>query len=222
MLKKTIEGLAQLILFLALLLFLPAWTLHYWQGWTYFTVFSISTLLITIDLWQHDRKLLERRLKAGPRSESRKSQNLIQALASLCFMALMVIPAVDHRFRWSHVPALASAAGDLLVTIAFFAIYRVFRVNTFTAGTIEIAEEQTVISTGPYAVVRHPMYSAALLLFLGTPLALGSLWGLLLLLPLSALLAARLLDEETLLKEKLRGYREYAEKVRFRLVPFMW
>jgi protein-S-isoprenylcysteine O-methyltransferase Ste14 len=110
----------------------------------------------------------------------------------------------------------------MLVAAGFFVVYRVFRENTFTAGTIEIAEQQTVVSTGPYAVVRHPMYAGALILLLGTPLALGSWWDLLSLFPMTAVLVARLLDEEEYLARGLRGYREYCQKVRFRLLPFVW
>jgi protein-S-isoprenylcysteine O-methyltransferase Ste14 len=222
MVTKTIVGFLQLIAILALLLFVPAWTLHYWQAWAYLAVFASSSLLITVDLWRHDRKLLERRLKAGPGSEGRKAQNWIQALASLCFMSLLVVPALDHHFGWSKVPVALEAFGILLVAFGFFVVYLVFRVNTFTAGTIEIAKEQIVVSSGPYAIVRHPMYSGALILLLGTPLTLGSIWGLLLFLPMTAVIVGRLLDEETLFAQELRGYREYCQKVQFRLVPYMW
>jgi protein-S-isoprenylcysteine O-methyltransferase Ste14 len=222
MLAKTIAGFLQLAAFLALLLFLPAWTLHYWQAWTYLAVFLGSSLLISIDLWFRDRRLLERRLKAGPGSEGRKGQNWIQVLASFCFAALLVIPALDHRFGWSRVPVIVTVIGNLLVAGGFLIVYLVFRVNTFTAGTIEIADAQTVISTGPYAMVRHPMYSGALILLLGTPLALSSFWGLLALIPMTAALVARLLDEEKLLAAELPGYKEYCQKVRSHLVPFVW
>jgi protein-S-isoprenylcysteine O-methyltransferase Ste14 len=222
MLAKTIAGFLQLAAFLALLLFLPAWTLRYWQAWIYLAVFLGSSLLISIDLWFRDRRLLERRLKAGPGAEGRKGQNWIQILASFCFAALLVIPALDHRFGWSRVPVIVTVIGNLLVAGGFLVVYMVFRVNTFTAGTIEIAHDQTVISTGPYAVIRHPMYAGALILLLGTPLALGSFWGLLALIPMTAALAARLLDEEKLLAAELPGYEEYCKKVRFHLVPFVW
>jgi len=222
MLTKAIAGFMQLAALLALLLFLPAWTLHYWQAWAYLAIFLGSSLLISIDLWFRDPRLLERRLKAGPGAEKRRGQNWIQVLASFCFAALLVIPSLDHRFGWSRVPVIATVIGNLLVAGGFLIVYRVFRVNTFTAGTIEIASDQTVISTGPYAVIRHPMYSGALVLLLGTPLALGSFWGLLALIPMTAALAARLLDEEKLLAAELPGYKEYCQRVRFHLVPFVW
>ena len=184
-LLKTIAGFLQLIALLALLLFAPAWTLRYWQAWIYLGIFLGCAFIITVDLWQHDRQLLQRRLKAGPGAEGRKGQNLIQALASFFFMALLVIPSLDHRFHWSSVHVAQAVAGNLLVVIGFLVVHRVFRTNSYTAGTIEIAEQQTVVSTGPYAVVRHPMYSGALVLLLGTPLALSSLWGLLPLIPMT-------------------------------------
>ena len=222
MLLKTIAGFLQLTVLLALLLFAPAWTLHFRQAWIYLADFLGSSLLITTYLWRHDRQLLERRLKAGPGAERRRSQNWIQALASFCFMALLVVPSLDRRFGWSHAPAAVEGTGIALVTIGFLAVFRVFRANSFTAGTIEITEQQTLISTGPYALVRHPIYSGALILLLGTPLALGSFWGLLPLIPMTAVLVARLLDEEKVLTEGLRGYREYCQTVRVRLVPFLW
>jgi protein-S-isoprenylcysteine O-methyltransferase Ste14 len=222
MLGKAIAGFLQLSAVLALLLFLPARTLRYWQAWTYLAIFLGSSLLISIDLWLRDRPLLERRLKAGPGAEARGRQNWIQVVASFCFAALLVIPALDHRFGWSRVPLAIVMIGNLLVAVGFLIVYRVFRANSFTAGTIEVSCEQTVISTGPYAVVRHPMYSGALILLLGTPLALDSFWGLPALLPMTAALAARLLDEEKLLAAELPGYKEYCQKVRFHLVPFVW
>ena len=222
MLAKAIAGFLQLSAVLALLLFLPAWTLRYWQAWTYLAVFLGSSLLISIDLWFRDRRLLERRLKAGPGAEGRKGQNWIRVLASFCFAALLVIPALDHRFGWSGVPGALIVVGNSLVAVGFLIVYLVFRANSFTAGTIEISCEQTVATTGPYAVIRHPMYAGALILLLGTPLALGSFWGLLALIPMTAALAARLLDEEKLLAAELPGYREYCRTVRFHLVPFVW
>lgn len=222
MLFKAIAGFAQLIAIMALLLFAPAWTLQYWQAWIYLAVFGCSSFLITVDLWRRDRELLERRLKAGPGTERRNRQNWIQAVASLSFLALLFVPSLDRRFGWSQVPMTVVVAGNLLVAAGFFVVYRVFRENTFTAGTNEIAEQQTAVSTGPYAVARHPMYAGALVLLLGTPLALGSWWGLLSLFPMTAVIVARLLDEEEYLAKGLSGYREYCQAVRFRLLPFVW
>jgi protein-S-isoprenylcysteine O-methyltransferase Ste14 len=134
----------------------------------------------------------------------------------------LVVPALDFRFGWSAVPLGVVVAGDILVVIGFYFISRVYRENTFASATIEVTSGQTVISTGPYAIVRHPMYASALLYLLGTPLALGSYWGLVVVAAMLPFLLWRLLDEERLLAQNLPGYTEYQQQVRQRLVPFVW
>lgn len=222
LLQKTCAGFAQLALMMALLLFVPAGTLHYWQAWAFLAVFLGASLAITAYLFRHDRELLERRLRAGPSAETEASQKIIQAFAGLVFIAALVVPALDHRFGWSHLPLPVVLAGDVLVALGFLIVFRVFRVNTFTASTIEVAAEQQVITTGPYALVRHPMYAGALLLFLGIPLALGSLWGLLVFVPALLVLVWRLVDEEKFLVDNLAGYEAYRRKTRYRLIPHIW
>lgn len=220
--SKTILGFAQLISILGISLFAPAWTLNFWQAWLYSLVFAGSAALITAYLWRHDPKLLERRLTAGPGAEKEKSQNLIQSIAAIAFIGVLVIPSLDHRFSWSHVPLFIVLVGDVLLVLGFLSVFAVFRENTYAAGTIEVATDQAVISTGPYAIVRHPMYVAGLALFLGTPLALGSWWGLLMLIPLTLAIVWRLLEEEKFLSDNLPGYSEYCQRVRYRLVPFVF
>jgi protein-S-isoprenylcysteine O-methyltransferase Ste14 len=161
-------------------------------------------------------------MKGGPTAERRPQQRLIMLGASLGFIALLVVPALDFRFGWSVVPLGGVVVGDALFVLGFGFIGRVYRENTFTAATIEVAKGQQVISTGPYAVVRHPMYASALLYLLGTPLALGSYWGLVALLGMLPFLIWRLLDEERLLAMELPGYIDYQRKVQFRLVPGVW
>ena len=134
----------------------------------------------------------------------------------------MILPSIDHRFSWSDVPLAVVIAGDVFVALGFFVIFFVFRENTYAAATIEVASGQKVISTGPYAIVRHPMYSGALVMLLGTPLALGSWWGLLMFIPMIFIIAWRLLDEEKFLSGSLSGYKDYCQKVQYRLVPFIW
>jgi protein-S-isoprenylcysteine O-methyltransferase Ste14 len=137
------------------------------------------------------------------------------------FIALLVVPALDYRFGWSGVPLPLVITGDTLVAIGFYFIFLVYRENTFTSATIEVAENQKVISTGPYALARHPMYASALLYLIGTPLALGSYWGFLALLFVMSFLIWRLFDEETFLAKNLPGYTEYQKKVQHRLVPHL-
>lgn len=164
---------------IGLLLFVPAGTIRYWQAWVYLGIYFGASLLILLYLMTRDPALLQRRMRGGPAAEKTKPQKAAMLLATVGFVAAMVVPAVDHRFGWSDVPAYAVIAGDVLTSLWFCVMFLVFRENTFSAATIQIAEGQTVISTGPYAVVRHPMYAGGLLSFVGTPLALGSWWGLL-------------------------------------------
>ena len=161
-------------------------------------------------------------MRGGPTAEERPAQRLSMLGASLGFIALLVVPALDHRFGWFAVPLGVVVAGDVLVAVGFGLIVRVYRENTFSSATIEVAENQTVISTGPYAIVRHPMYASGSLYLVGTPLALGSYWGLVPIAAMMPFLIWRLLDEERLLAKDLAGYTEYQKRVRHRLVPFLW
>jgi len=161
-------------------------------------------------------------MRGGPTAEKRPVERLIMVFTSLGFIALLVVPALDRRFGWSGVPGWAVIVGDVLVVVGFYFIFLVYRENTFTSATIEVAPGQTVISTGPYAIVRHPMYASALLYLVGTPLALGSYWGLVPLAALLPFLMWRLFDEERFLAESLPGYVEYQRKVRHRLIPRIW
>lgn len=219
---KATLGFVNLTVLLAVALFAPAWTLRFWQAWIYLFLFVSSSAAITIYLWKRDRALLSRRVSAGPIAEKSLTQKVVQLFASLTFLAILVVPSLDRRNSWSHVPLWLVVAGDLLVALGFYIVFRVFRVNTFTAATIEVTEQQTVISTGPYAFVRHPMYSGALIMLLGTPLALASWWGLVPFALMIAVIVIRLLDEEKLLLRNLLGYAEYASTVKYHLLPPLW
>jgi len=186
------------------------------------SVFTAASALITAYLWRFDPKLLERRVNAGPRAEKEKSQKLIQILASLAFIGTLVLPSLDRRFGWSRIPVVLVIASDALVALGFLAVFLVYKANTFTSATIEVAPNQPVISTGPYAIVRHPMYAGALVLLLATPPALGSSWGLVMLIPMTLVLVLRLVSEERFLRKSLPGYTEYCQKVRYRLAPLIW
>ena len=215
-------GLAQLVVVIGVALFVPAGTVGFIEGWIFLAVFSGSSLAITLYLMKRDPALLERRTQAGPVAEKELSQKIIQGLASIAFLSTLVVPALDHRFRWSHVPMAAVIGGDVLVALGFLTVFLVFRANTFTSAVIEVAAEQRVIETGPYAIVRHPMYSGALVMFIGVPLALGSFVGLLTFVPFAATIVWRLLDEERFLSSHLTGYAAYRDKTRYRLVPRVW
>ena len=215
-------SLAILVTAMGLLMFAAAGTARYWQAWIYLLLFLGLSAVITLDLLRHDPALLERRMKGGPAAERRPQQRLIMLGASLGFIGLLVVPALDARFKWSTVPLAGVVIGDVLFALGFGFIGRVYRENTYTSATIEVAEGQRVIATGPYAVVRHPMYASALLYLAGTPLALGSYWGFLGLALMLPFLLWRLVDEERLLARELPGYTDYQKRVRYRLVPFLW
>ena len=215
-------ALAGLALVMGLLLFVPAGNVHYWQAWVYLSIFTGASGLTTIYLMKKDRALLERRMSGGPTAENRPVQKFIMLCTSLGFIALLVVPAFDHRFGWSAVPFAGVVAGEVLVAIGFWLIFLVYRENTFTSATIEVAENQKVIASGPYSIVRHPMYASASLYLLGTPLALGSYWGLVPTATMMPFLIWRLFDEERFLAKNLAGYIEYQKRVRHRLVPFVW
>jgi protein-S-isoprenylcysteine O-methyltransferase Ste14 len=219
---RALLGLLQLLVALGAALFLPAWTVAYWQAWVFLGVFFTATLAITLYLMEKDPALLARRVKAGPAAERDTQQKVIQALAAVAFIALFVLSALDHRFGWSAVPPWWSLAGDGLVALGLWIVFRVFRVNTFTSATIETGAGQRVIRTGPYAVVRHPMYSGALLMLLGVAPALGSAWGSLAFLPMLGVIVWRLRAEERFLSANLAGYSEYRQHVRRRLIPGLW
>lgn len=219
---KAFVGLLFLLMVMAALLFIPAWTLDYWQAWTFLAVYFGWALAITLYLMERDPKLLQRRMRGGPAAEKDPNQKIIMIFTSLGFIGLMIFPALDHRFVWSRMPPYVALAGDLLVALGFLVIFFVFKENTFSSATIDLAPNQKVISTGPYAVVRHPMYAGALVLLLGIPIALGSWWGLLVLVSMLPALIWRLLDEEKFLAGNLTGYAEYQNKVRFRLIPIVW
>ncbi len=171
---------------------------------------------------RYDRNLLKRRMQGGPSAEKEKAQKIVMSLVSVAFVALLVAPALDHRFHWSIMPPTVALAGDILIMLGYFAIFRVFRENSFSSATIEIDPDQKVIATGPYALIRHPMYAGGLLMLVGIPLALGSWWGVLVIVPLFPALLWRLLDEEQFLVQHLPGYAAYTDKVRYRLVPLVW
>lgn len=216
---KTWLGFVSLAVVMGLVLFLSAGTVQYWEAWGYLAVFFGASLLITLYLMREDPALLKRRLRGGPTAEKEKTQKIIMLFASLGFIASLVVPALDHRFRWSSVPRSTIIAGDALTALSFYVVFLVYRENPFSSATIEIADDQKVISTGPYRFVRHPMYAGGLLLFIGTPLALGSYWGLLAFAVTLPALIWRLLDEERFLAKRLPGYVEYCAKVRWRLIP---
>jgi protein-S-isoprenylcysteine O-methyltransferase Ste14 len=220
--RKALVGLAILFVVMASLLFVAAGTFHYWQAWLFLAAYFGPALAITLYLMKKDPALLARRMSGGPFAEKEPVQKVIMTIASLGFVGLIVVPAIDHRVGWSRLPPYEALTGDLLLLTGWVGIFLVFRENSFSSATIELAADQTVISTGPYAWLRHPMYAAALLLLLGIPLALGSAWAALIVLALVPALIWRLMDEERFLVQNLPAYREYQRRVPYRLFPGLW
>jgi len=219
---KAFGGLAVLFLIMASLLFVAAGTLHYWQAWLFLAVYFLASLAITLYLINNNRALLARRMSGGPFAEKEPAQRIIMALVSIGFVGLILLPAIDHRFGWSHLSIPAILAGDALVLLGWLGIFFVFRENSFASATIESAEDQRVISTGLYAWVRHPMYATSLLMLLGIPVALGSWWGVLIVVAIVPALIWRLTDEERFLVRHLPDYSTYQRRVRYRLLPRVW
>ena len=220
-----VRGVLANLITLAILLaclFIPAGTLNYWQAWAFVAVFEVSAQALGIYFLVHDRKLVERRMNIGPLAEQRPNQKLISALFILGFVGFMVLPAFDHRFGWSPVAPVVSVIANAMIALSFLLFFVVMKSNSYAASTIQVEEGQPVVSTGPYAYVRHPMYSGALLLLAVMPLALGSWWSILLVVPVFPVLVWRIVDEESFLRENLPGYDEYMQRVRYRLVPRVW
>lgn len=220
--RRAFAATAKFLVVLGLLVFLPAGSIRYWQGWLFWANFAFWCAAFTPYFLKHDPALLERRLRAGPTAEREPTQKRIQLFASIFICALFVASALDYRMGWSTVPVSAVLIGNVLIAAGFWFIFLVFRENSFASSIIEVGAGQKVVDTGPYAVLRHPMYAGALLMFAGVPPALGSWWGLVILLPLAAILAIRLLDEEKFLVRNLPGYAAYRTKVRYRLLPGVW
>jgi len=222
MLLKTLLSLIGLIVVMGALIFGAAGTFEYWQGWAFLASYFAASLVVSAWLVRYDPALLERRMRGGPFAESEPSQRIIMAVTSLGFIALLIVPGLDHRHGWSQIPDAVAILGDVVMLAGWLGILFVFRANSYAAATIQVASGQTVISAGPYAIIRHPMYAAALLMFLGIPVALGSWWGIVVFVALLPALAWRLLDEERVLLRDLEGYADYRRRVPYRLIPFVW
>jgi protein-S-isoprenylcysteine O-methyltransferase Ste14 len=204
-----------------LMLFLPAGTFHYWQAWVFLAVFALSTWIPSVYLMRTNPAALERRMR-GPLAETRTLQRILIAVIFVCFPAMFVVSALDHRFGWSTVPAAVSLVGDVLVASGLILDMLVIIQNSYAAVNVVVEAGQRLVSSGLYGLVRHPMYTGNVILMLGVPLALGSYWGLVFVIPGLIVLILRIRDEEDLLTHELSGYRDYTHQVRFRLVPYVW
>lgn len=218
--KTLVFGVIQLVV-LGLLLFLPAGTFDYWQAWV-LVVVAISTWISGVFLLRANPATLQGRMRGGPTAETRMVQKVVMGGLWLSLATMLVVSVLDHRFGWSAVPTAISLVGDVLVAVGLAVPVLAVIQNSYAAVTVQVGEGQKVVSTGLYGLVRHPMYTGNVIMMVGIPIALGSYWGLVFVVPGLIVLAWRIRDEEKLLQEKLGGYREYTQQVRYRLVPCMW
>ncbi len=208
-----------MLLILGLVFFLSAGTIKYREAWAYIVTISIPMMIFGTYMFRHDPKFLERRMKT---EEKRKQQKLIQKAGTLPFLLVYLLPGLDKRFGWSDLPFSIALTGLALVLLGYLVILYVFMTNSYASRVVEVEKEQKVITTGPYALVRHPMYVGVIFFYGVTPIALGSCWAMIPSLLILPILVLRIKDEEKELLENLAGYREYAQKVKYRLLPFVW
>lgn len=217
--RKAIIRISFIPVFIGLLVLLPAGTFFFWQAYLYFSQLLLLMIAAGIYFFKKDPQFLARRMRM---KEKEQKQKIFVLLASVSILSAFIIPGLDYRFGWSQVPLPVVLSADILVLISYLFILYVFKINSYASRIIEVNEGQKVISTGPYAVVRHPMYSGILLMYIMTPLALASYWGLIAIAFLPILLAFRIKNEENVLSRQLNGYNEYCIKVKYRLIPFIW
>jgi protein-S-isoprenylcysteine O-methyltransferase Ste14 len=220
-LRVTLSSFASLVCFM-LLLFLPAGTLNYWQGWAFLGVFAMVSLVPTLYLGRVDPATVERRMHAGPAAETRVVQKAVVAGIVLSFIGMLVVAGLDRRFGWSSVPAGVSVQGLIMVAIGLGTAMLVVFQNRYAAANIVVEKDQPLVTTGLYGIVRHPMYSGSVIMMIGMPLGLGSYWALLVAIAALVLLVIRIVDEEKILTQELTGYRDYMQKVQYRLLPLAW
>lgn len=219
LIKVVLFRLVMVIPLMFAMFFLPAGTLNYWQAWMYLGTLFIPMIFVSIYLIKNDPGLLERRMKFG---EKQKEQKKIINLSIIYYLLAFILPGLDHRFGWSHVSTVVSIVADILVAIGYGIVILVFRENSYASRIVEVTQEQKVVSSGPYAIVRHPMYVGVILMYGLSPLALGSYWAIIPALAIIPILVARITNEENLLREELKGYNDYILKTKYRLIPGIW
>ena len=202
--------------FLVAIIFWPAGTFNYWQGWLFLAVIFIPVIFVMSYLIRKEPALLERRMRTR---EPEKAQRWIIGLTAIPLLLSYVIPGFDVRLGWSHVPVWLVIVANVLVIAGYLIVFLVFRENQYTSRVVEVEQGQTVISSGPYSLVRHPMYSGVSLMYVFSPLALGSFWAMIPAVLIIPVLFLRIQNEELVLSRDLKGYPEYMQKVKYRIIP---
>ena len=204
---------------LGLFFFLPAGTIYYWEAWVYIVILFTPMFFVMQYLLKNDPALLERRMRT---KEQASEQSLIIKLSYVYFLVTYLLPGFDKRYGWSNTPVWLIIIADVIVFAGYMMVILVFKENSYASRTVEVDEDQKVIDTGPYAVVRHPMYTGVTALYVISPLALGSYWALISSILIIPIIVARILSEEKILAKELKGYTEYQQKVKYRLLPMVW
>jgi protein-S-isoprenylcysteine O-methyltransferase Ste14 len=217
--KAVIVRLFAAFLLLGLMFFLPAWSFDYWQAWVYILIIIVPMTIMSWYLYKHDPELLERRMRT---KEKQSTQKMVVILSFLFYVPAFVIPGFDVRFGWSNVPWVVVIVAEALVLFGYLLFIIVLRTNSYASRVIEVEKDQVVITTGLYAIVRHPIYLAMLILCTFSPLALGSYWAMILVVILVVLIIVRIKGEEQELLKNLKGYKAYVTKTKYRLIPGIW
>ena len=219
LIKKIIKRFSLVPIVLGLLILVPAGTFNFWQVYVYLAVLVIPMIFVLFYFLKNDPLFLERRTRA---KEKEKAQKIIQIVFSVIFLSGFVIPGLDKRFGWSDIPINFVLITDIIILLGYLLIFFVFRQNSYASRVVEVDKSQKVITTGLYRIVRHPMYLGVLIMYIPTPVALGSYWGLIPMATIPLAIVFRILNEEKVLSNDLPGYKEYCQKTRHRLIPLIW
>ncbi len=219
LIKKIIKRFSLVPIVLGILILVPAGTFIFWQVYVYLAVLVIPMIFVLFYFLKKDPLFLERRTRA---KEKEKTQKIIQIVFSVIFLSGFVIPGLDKRFGWSDIPINIVLITDIIILLGYLLIFFVFRQNSYASRIVEVDKSQKVISTGLYSFVRHPMYLGVLIMYIPTPVALGSYWGLIPMATIPLAIVFRILNEEKVLSNDLPGYKEYCQKTRYRLIPLIW
>jgi protein-S-isoprenylcysteine O-methyltransferase Ste14 len=219
LIKKIIIMFSLVPIILGLLILIPAGTFNYWQVYLYFLILLVPMIFVLFYFLKKDPVFLERRTKA---KEKEKEQIIIQIVFTLIFVSGFVIPGLDKRFGWSNVPVLIVIIADIVIFLGYLLIFFVFKQNSYASRIVQVEKDQKVISTGLYSIVRHPMYLGVIIMYIPTPIALGSYWGLIPMATIPLALVLRIMNEEKVLCKDLPGYKDYRQRTRYRLIPFIW
>jgi len=219
LIKKIIIRFSLFPIILGLLILIPAGTFNYWQVYLYFSILLVPMVFVMIYFLKHDPGFLERRTRG---KEKEKEQKIIQIGFSLIFLSGFIIPGLDKRFGWSEVSSVTVIIADAVIFLGYLLVFSVFKQNSYASRIVEVEKDQKIITTGLYSIVRHPMYIGVIVMYVPTPLALGSYWGLIPMATIPLALMFRILNEEKVLRKDLPGYMEYCQKTRYRLLPYIW